>query len=52
MKYIFYAYCIGWSILILTVLGEIIACNLPDTNFFTKFWRSNIIGNDPDNTDF
>jgi hypothetical protein len=51
MKYIFYAYCIGFSLLVLTVLGELLACNLPETNLFTKWWRAHIIGIAPKDID-
>ena len=52
MKYIFYAYCISWSLLLAFALGEYIACNVSKTNFFSKWWRKHICADAPNDLDF
>lgn len=51
MQYIFYLYLIGWIFLMTIVIGEVLATKLSDTHWFSKFWRSNIIGIAPKDTD-
>lgn len=52
MKYILWCFAIGSGLIALTILGETIAESLPDTHWFSKWWRGNIIDKDPYDSNF
>jgi hypothetical protein len=51
MKYILITFAIGTSLMVLTILGEILADKLPDTHWFSKWWKAHIIDEAPKDTD-